>query len=86
MARPTKSNVLFLQMLGRGMRRLEGKKDCLVLDFVDVVKGEGLVSLPTLLGLDPDSVLNSKGVHACRISICCVRDSLPTMLTINTCS
>lgn len=60
MARPTKSNVLFLQMLGRGMRLYPGKEDCLILDFVDVVKGEGLVTLPTLLGLDADSVLNSK--------------------------
>ncbi|KAF9439310.1 hypothetical protein BGZ76_003840 [Entomortierella beljakovae] len=58
MARPTKSNVLFQQMLGRGMRLYPGKEDCLVLDFVDVVKGEGLVNLPTLLGLDPSSVSN----------------------------
>ncbi|KAF9932861.1 hypothetical protein FBU30_007192 [Linnemannia zychae] len=57
MARPTKSNVLFQQMLGRGMRLHPGKEDCLVLDFVDVVKGDGLVTLPTLLGLDTASVL-----------------------------
>lgn len=60
MARPTKSNVLFQQMLGRGMRLHPGKKDCLVLDFVDVVRGDGLVTLPTLLGLETDSVLNGK--------------------------
>lgn len=58
MARPTKSNVLFQQMLGRGMRLYPGKEDCLVLDFVDVVRGDGLVTLPTLLGLETDSVLN----------------------------
>ncbi|KAF9294618.1 hypothetical protein BGZ88_003629 [Linnemannia elongata] len=58
MARPTKSNVLFQQMLGRGMRLHPGKEDCLVLDFVDVVRGDGLVTLPTLLGLETDSVLN----------------------------
>ncbi|KAK3807685.1 MAG: P-loop containing nucleoside triphosphate hydrolase protein [Benniella sp.] len=58
MARPTKSNVLFLQMLGRGMRLHPGKKDCLVLDFVDIVRGDRLVSLPTLLGLDPSSVMD----------------------------
>lgn len=60
MARPTKSNVLFQQMLGRGMRLHPGKEDCLVLDFVDVVRGDGLVTLPTLLGLETDSVLNGK--------------------------
>ncbi|KAF9907279.1 hypothetical protein EC991_011180 [Linnemannia zychae] len=58
MARPTKSNVLFQQMLGRGMRLHPGKEDCLVLDFVDVVRGDGLVTLPTLLGLDASDVLN----------------------------
>ncbi|KAG9064130.1 hypothetical protein KI688_003316 [Linnemannia hyalina] len=60
MARPTKSNVLFQQMLGRGMRLHPGKEDCLVLDFVDIVRGEGLVTLPTLLGLETDSVLNEE--------------------------
>ncbi|KAF9401800.1 hypothetical protein BGZ94_005094, partial [Podila epigama] len=57
MARPTKSNVLFQQMLGRGMRLYPGKEDCLVLDFVDVVRGDGLVTLPTLLGLEPSAVV-----------------------------
>ncbi|KAF8982548.1 hypothetical protein BGZ46_001078 [Entomortierella lignicola] len=57
MARPTKSNVLFQQMLGRGMRLYPGKEDCLVLDFVDIVKGEGLITLPTLLGLDASAIL-----------------------------
>lgn len=31
--RPTQSPVLHVQMIGRGMRVFEGKKDCLVLDF-----------------------------------------------------
>ena len=31
--RPTKSPGLFVQMVGRGLRRAEGKADCLVLDF-----------------------------------------------------
>lgn len=32
MARPTKSESLFLQMVGRGLRAAEGKQDCIVLD------------------------------------------------------
>jgi len=32
--RPTDSPVLFLQQLGRGLRRYKGKSSCLVLDFV----------------------------------------------------
>jgi DNA repair protein RadD len=31
--RPTQSPGLYVQMVGRGMRRAEGKQDCLILDF-----------------------------------------------------
>lgn len=34
MLRPTDSGVLFLQQLGRGLRKIEGKTMCTVLDFV----------------------------------------------------
>jgi superfamily II DNA or RNA helicase len=34
MCRPTKSRLLYAQMLGRGTRIADGKTDCLVLDFV----------------------------------------------------
>jgi superfamily II DNA or RNA helicase/HKD family nuclease len=34
MLRPTESPTLFLQQLGRGLRKCEGKSQCLVLDFV----------------------------------------------------
>lgn len=33
--RPTKSWTLFTQMVGRGLRLNEGKRDCIVVDFVD---------------------------------------------------
>ena len=35
MARPTKSKTLYIQMVGRGLRKHPSKKDCLVLDFAD---------------------------------------------------
>ena len=35
MVRPTKSKMLFLQILGRGLRTADGKGDCLVLDHSD---------------------------------------------------
>lgn len=35
MARPTKSEMLFVQMIGRGLRTAEGKKDCIILDHSD---------------------------------------------------
>lgn len=38
--RPTDSPTLFLQQLGRGLRRAEGKAECLVLDFVGLHRKE----------------------------------------------
>ncbi len=38
--RPTESATLFLQQLGRGLRRDEGKASCLVLDFVGLHRAE----------------------------------------------
>jgi DNA repair protein RadD len=35
LARPTKSETLFVQMIGRGLRTAEGKDDCLILDHSD---------------------------------------------------
>ncbi len=43
MARPTKSPGLYVQMLGRGMRLAEGKRNCIVLDFAGNVKRLGPV-------------------------------------------
>lgn len=35
LARPTRSEALFVQMIGRGLRTCDGKADCLVLDHAD---------------------------------------------------
>jgi superfamily II DNA or RNA helicase len=40
MLRPTESPVLFLQQLGRGLRRAENKPHCTVLDFVGTHRKE----------------------------------------------
>ncbi|GAA5991266.1 hypothetical protein JCM10908_003230 [Rhodotorula pacifica] len=56
LARPTRSQNLFLQMLGRGLRLspASGKKDCLVIDLVAFSeRPNGMVCTPTLFGLDP---------------------------------
>ena len=42
LARPTKSLVLHLQQIGRGLRAHEGKKDCLVLDHAGNVQRHGM--------------------------------------------
>lgn len=53
LARPTKSQALYVQMLGRGLRPAPWtwKEDCLVLDVVGVTEQHNLVSLPTIFGL-----------------------------------
>ena len=49
MARPTRSETLYAQCVGRGTRLHPGKADCLVLDFVDL-SDLSLCSLPSLHG------------------------------------
>lgn len=50
MARPTRSWTLYMQMLGRGVRRCEGKENCLVIDVADICRNYEVWDLPTLLG------------------------------------
>jgi ATP-dependent helicase IRC3 len=50
MARPTRSEGLYAQCVGRGTRLFPGKKDCLILDFVDLSDLQ-LCSLPSLFGV-----------------------------------
>ncbi|KZT72830.1 P-loop containing nucleoside triphosphate hydrolase protein [Daedalea quercina L-15889] len=64
-ARPTRSRNVFAQMIGRGMRLSPGtdKEDCRVIDFVDSQnRVAGVVSLPTLLGLDPLEVIDDESL------------------------
>ena len=50
MARPTKSRGLYVQCAGRGLRTAPGKKDCLLVDFVDVAKKHDMCGFGTLAG------------------------------------
>jgi hypothetical protein len=76
---PTKSSSKYTQKIGRGTRLEEGtgnllkaikagiplrKKDCLVLDVVDNNKRCSLVTLPSLVGLNPDFNLHGESVTA----------------------
>lgn len=56
LARPTKSRNLLVQMIGRGMRLHPGKVDCHVLDMVASLE-TGIVTVPTLFGLDPGELV-----------------------------
>ena len=43
-ARPTKSEMLYVQIVGRGLRTFEGKTDCLILDHSDTTARLGFVT------------------------------------------
>src|SRR6266496_484692 len=59
LGRPTASDLLFAQMIGRGTRLSPGKEDLIVIDVVDNTQRHSLVTLPTLMGLSKD--LDLKG-------------------------
>jgi ATP-dependent helicase IRC3 len=64
LARPTKSRNLLVQMIGRGMRLHKDKTNCHVIDMVSALS-TGVVSTPTLFGLDPGEIVqntDSKGM------------------------
>ena len=44
LARPTKSEILYVQMIGRGLRTANGKPDCLILDHSDTTMRLGFVT------------------------------------------
>lgn len=65
MARPTRSEGLYAQCVGRGTRLHPGKADCLILDFVDVSQ-LNLCGLPSLFGLPGAVDLAGEDVLAAR--------------------
>jgi superfamily II DNA or RNA helicase len=62
LARPTRSTLLYTQIVGRGTRLYEGKPHCTVLDFADTTKGKKPIGLPSLLGLPPDFDLQGQSL------------------------
>ena len=60
LARPTKSTLLYTQMIGRGTRLHPGKTDVTVVDVVDNSSKHRLVTLPSLFGLTENFNLKGK--------------------------
>lgn len=61
LARPTKSEILFVQIIGRGLRPAEGKQDCLILDHSDTHQRLGFVTDILHEELDDGTKRKSKG-------------------------
>jgi ATP-dependent helicase IRC3 len=62
LARPTRSTLLYTQIVGRGTRLYEGKTHCTVIDFADTTKGKKPIGLPSLLGLPPEFDLQGQSL------------------------
>jgi superfamily II DNA or RNA helicase len=63
LARPTKSTLLYTQMIGRGTRLHPGKDNVMVVDIVDVTRDHSLTSLPGLFGLSGEFDLEGRTVQ-----------------------
>jgi hypothetical protein len=50
MVKPTKSDLVYVQCVGRGLRLAGGKTDCLVLDFVPLDAPRNMILMGDLLG------------------------------------
>lgn len=64
-APPCTSLIQCVPQIGRGMRLSPetGKQDCRVIDFVDSQnRVAGVVSVPTLLGLDPSEIIDGEAL------------------------
>jgi superfamily II DNA or RNA helicase len=60
LARPTRSTLLYTQIVGRGLRLHESKQHCIIIDIADATKGKKPIGLPSLLGLPPEFDLQGK--------------------------
>ncbi|KAI1133780.1 P-loop containing nucleoside triphosphate hydrolase protein [Nemania abortiva] len=65
LARPTRSRNLLVQMIGRGMRLHPGKTNCHIIDMVSSLS-TGIVTTPTLFGLDPSQLVKEVSVDDMR--------------------
>ncbi len=63
LARPTKSTLLYTQMIGRGTRLHPGKDNVMVVDIVDVTRDHSLTTLPGLFGLSGEFDLEGQTVE-----------------------
>jgi hypothetical protein len=77
LARPTKSSLLYTQMIGRGTRLHPGKENVTVVDIVDVTREHSLTTLPSLFGLMPAFDLEGRTIEEAEKAIRWVESNRP---------
>lgn len=63
LARPTQSQILYIQMAGRVLRKLPDKQEGWIVDLVDATNKFPACQAPTLIGLDPAHEATGKVVE-----------------------
>src|SRR2546425_5552396 len=81
-ARPTRSALLYQQMLGRGTRTYPGKTDCLVLDVVGVSTRHTLHTAATLFACDPARLARQSVLEILDRPVCLPQDEDPVTGTL----
>ena len=81
LARPTKSTLLYTQMIGRGTRLHPGKENVTVVDIVDATKDHKLVTLPSLFGLTDEFDLEGRTTTAIQDALSWVERNRPWVRT-----
>ncbi len=81
LARPTKSALLYTQMIGRGTRLHPGKQDAVVIDIVDVTREHKLITLPSLFGLSAHFDLEGHTTSHVQQALAWVRENRPWVRT-----
>jgi hypothetical protein len=81
LARPTKSALLYTQMIGRGTRLHPGKQDVVVIDIVDVTREHKLITLPGLFGLSARFDLEGHTTDHVQQALAWVRENRPWVRT-----
>ena len=62
LAKPTRSSLLYTQIVGRGTRLFEGKENCMIIDIADTTRGKKPIGLPTLLGMPAEFDLQGQSL------------------------
>jgi ATP-dependent helicase IRC3 len=62
LAKPTRSSLLYTQIVGRGTRLYESKPHCMIIDIADTAKGKKPMGLPTLLGMPAEFDLEGQSL------------------------
>ena len=81
LARPTKSALLYTQMIGRGTRLHPGKANVTIIDVVDVTRDQKLVNLSTLFGLPSKFDLEGRTTREVQKALAWVEANRPWVRT-----